>query len=497
MWRLLWLGVLLAQRQVIPAISSPWHESAPVPSADGRRLFFWRLDDPVGLGAQDIFVSLWDDSLGSYGPPQHLGGGINDIRGNIPFGITPDGQYLLVYKEFRNPHNPCELGLSRRLSETIWTAPVQLKVKNFYSESGSALTASLGWDGRTLLLSMRGRDSRGGEDLYVSFYDPEQRVWSEPLSLGPDINTAGDEITPYLAPDGITLYFSTNGRKDSEGFDVYMARRLDDTWRRWSVAVRLPAPINSAADDYYFRTPALRPDQAFFVSTDSLERLGREICMATLPAAFQPKPVALVSGRVIDSRSQKPIGGQEIRYYDLLEKQLVGTAYSDAESGAYKIILPGGTLYAVVVVGTAYFSISEQIDLRELGRFRQIVQDLRVVPMLVGERVPLSGLFFEVGDTVLRGESQVELERLVWLLSEKPTLQIEIVGHTDSTGSAAVNERLSWGRARAVANYLIARGIAPERLRVRGVGASEPIASNATPEGRAQNRRVEIRIITL
>jgi len=148
-------------------------------------------------------------------------------------------------------------------------------------------------------------------------------------------------------------------------------------------------------------------------------------------------------------------------------------------------------------VGNAYFSISEQIDLRELGRFRQITQDLRVVPMLVGERVPLSGLFFEVGDTVLRGESQVELERLVWLLSEKPTLQIEIVGHTDSTGSAAVNERLSWGRARAVANYLIARGIAPERLRVRGVGASEPIASNATPEGRAQNRRVEIRIITL
>ncbi len=497
MWRFLCLGLLLGQRQVIPAISSPRHESAPVPSADGRRLFFWRLDDPVGLGAQDIFLSVWDDTLGQYGPPQHLGGGINDLRGNIPFGITPDGQYLLVYKEFRNPHNSCELGLSRRLSETIWTMPTQLKVKNFQSQSGSSLTASLGWDGRTLLLSMRGPDSRGGEDLYVSFYDPEQRLWSEPLSLGPTINTPGDEITPYLSPDGITLYFSTNGRKDSEGFDVYMTRRLDDSWQRWSPPVRLPAPINSPADDYYFRTPALRPEQAFFVSTDSMATLGREIYMATLPPAYQPKPVALVSGRVIESRSQKPIGHQEIRYYDLLEKTLVGTAYSDPETGSYKIILPGGALYAVVVVGTAYFSISEQIDLRDMERFRQVNQDLRVVPLVVGERIPLSGLYFGVGDTVLRPESEVELERLVWLLSEKPTLQIEIVGHTDSTGSVALNERLSWGRARAVAAYLIGRGIMPERLRVRGAGASEPIASNATAEGRAQNRRVEIRIMTL
>jgi len=497
MWRFLWLGFLLAQKQGIPAISSARHESAPVPSADGRRLFFWRLDDPIGLGAQDIFLSLWDDSLGTYGPPQHLSGGINDHRGNIPFGITPDGQYLLVYKEFRNPHNPCELGLSRRLSETIWTAPTQLKVKNFHSESGSSLTASLGWDARTLLLSMRGPDSRGGEDLYVSFYDPEQRVWSEPLSLGPLINTSADEITPYLAPDGVTLYFSTNGRKDSEGFDVYMTRRLDDTWQRWSVPVRLPAPINSAADDYYFRTPALRPELAFFVSTDSLEKFGREIYTATLPPTFQPKPVALISGRVIESRSQKPVGGQEIRYYDLLDKTLVGTAYADPETGSYKIILPGGTLYAVVVVGSAYFSISEQIDLRDLSRYRQITQDLRVVPMLVGERVPLYGLYFEVGDSTLRPESQIELERLVWLLSEKPSMQIEIVGHTDSLGSALLNERLSWGRARAVASYLMGRGIAPERLRVRGAGATEPIASNATPEGRAQNRRVEIRLITL
>jgi len=487
----------MAQRQGISAISSPLHESAPVPSADGRRLFFWRLDDPMGLGAQDIFVSLWEDSTASYGPPQHLGGGINDIRGNIPFGITPDGQYLLVYKEFRNPHNSCELGLSRRLSETIWTTPTQLKVKQFQSASGSALTASLGWDGRTLLLSMKGLDSRGGEDLYVSFFDPEQKIWSEPLSLGPTINTPGDEITPYLSADGLTLYFSTNGRKDAEGWDIYVTRRLDDSWQRWSIPLRLPNPFNSPADDYYFRTSAAAPEQAFFVSTDSMERKGREIYMAPLPPAYQPKPVALITGRVLELHSQKPLGGQEIRYYDLLDKALVGTATSDPKTGSYKIILPTGALYAVVVMGHAYFSISEQIDLRELNRLTQITQDLQVVPLLIGERIRLNGLYFEVGDTVLRGESYLELERLAWLLSEYPTLQVEIVGHTDSTGSLTLNERLSLGRARAVAEYLRGRGIAWERLRVRGAAATEPIASNATPEGRARNRRVECRILTL
>jgi hypothetical protein len=171
MWRLLWLGFLLAQKQVIPAISSPRHESAPVPSADGRRLFFWRLDDPIGLGAQDIFFSR--SGMIRWGPMGRPSAPIR--RHQRPPWQYPLRYYprrpvpFLVYKEFRNPHNPCELGLSRRLSETIWTAPAQLKIKNFHSESGSSLTASLGWDARTLLLSMRGPDSRGGEDLYVSF----------------------------------------------------------------------------------------------------------------------------------------------------------------------------------------------------------------------------------------------------------------------------------------------------------------------------------------
>lgn len=490
------LGVGLGQRVPLANLSTPLHESAPLPSADGRKLFFWRLDDPEGLGAQDIFVAEWDDSAGTYGVPRHLSGGINDARGNIPLGITPDGQALLVYKEFRNPNNACELGISRQLGGDIWTAPSQLKINNFYSESGSSLTAFLGWDGRTLLLSMKGRETVGGEDLYVSFYESEHKMWSTPIHLGRVINTVGDEITPYLAPDGATLYFSSNGRSDSKGFDIYLTRRLDESWQRWSPPIRLPEGINSEADDYYFRVPALRSEVGFLVSSAEPEK-GREIYQVAVPAAYQPQPVVTVSGQVREFHSRRPVGGLEIRYYDLEKQQLMGSVYSDAQEGRYRVLLPVGRWYGIVAVGPAYFSISEEVDLRKVAKVGKQEQDIQVVPLVTGEVIRLNGLHFEVGDSVLRPESLVELERLVWLMSEKVTLRIEVVGHTDSTGRADLNDRLSLARARAVVRYLEGRGISVDRMQARGVGSREPIADNATPEGRALNRRVEIRILSL
>ncbi|MCS7189569.1 MAG: OmpA family protein, partial [Bacteroidia bacterium] len=406
-------------------------------------------------------------------------------------------QYLLVYKEFRNPRNPCELGLSRRLAGELWAPPTQLRIQNFSSESGSSLTAALGWDGKTLLLSLRKQGGMGGEDLYVSFYDPEQKLWSEPLSLGPVINTAGDEITPFLASDGITLYFSTNGRSDSKGMDIYMTRRLDDTWQHWSTPQRLPEPINSNADDYYFKFAPLHPEVAYFVSTDSVSTLGRQIYRAPLPPSYQPRPVVLVQGRVLERNSLRPIGNVELRYYDLVERKLEGTAISDENTGAYKIILPLGSLYGVIVVSPGYFSISEQIDLRQASMKGHTNKDILVAPLLIGEVIRLNGLFFASGDSTLAPESLLELERLAWLLSDKPTMRIEIVGHTDSTGSLEKNLELSWRRANAVAQYLKGRGISANRFEIVGMGPKQPIADNRTSEGRAQNRRVEFRILSL
>ncbi|MCS6894597.1 MAG: OmpA family protein [Bacteroidia bacterium] len=491
------IGIALSQRTPLPPyINTPLHESAPVLSADGRQLYFWRLDDPVGFGAQDIFCTTWNDTIGDFALPVHLGSGVNDPRGNIPFSITPDGQNLLVYKEFRNPRNPCELGISKRLSGDLWSAPIQLKIQNFQSESGSSLTAAMGWDGRTLLLSMKSYGSLGGEDLYVSFYNPEQRLWSEPMHLGPIVNSPGDEITPFLAPDGLTMYFSSNGRPDSKGMDIYMTRRLDESWKRWSPPQRLPEPINSAAEDYYFKFAALKPSIGYFVSTDSINTLGREIYRAPIPPAFQPRPTVLVQGRVLERDTRRPIPNAEVRYYDLIEQRLEGTAVSAEGTGEYRLLLPLGSLYAIIVLNPGYFSISEQIDLRTGSSKSAFEKDIIVAPLQVDETFRLNGLYFDVGDSTLRPESEVELERLSWLLSDKPTMRIEIVGHTDSVGGLQRNMELSWRRANAVAKYLIARGIPQERLQVIGKGPTQPIADNRSSEGRALNRRVEFRVLS-
>lgn len=331
----------------------------------------------------------------------------------------------------------------------------------------------------------------------MSFYDPEKRLWSEPLSLGTAINTAGEEITPFLASDGITLYFSTNGRPDAKGMDIYMSRRLDDTWQRWSTPQRLPEPINSEADDYYFKFAALRPEVAYLVSTDSINVWGRQIYRVSLPPLYRPKPAVFVQGRVVEQGSRRPIGGAELRYYDLQEHKLEGTAISAEGTGEYRVLLPLGTLYGIVVQSPGYFSISEQIDLRELPSKGTLQKDVQVAPLLVGSLIRLNGLFFASGDSTLHPESLLELERLAWLLSDRPTMRIEIVGHTDSTGSLEKNMLLSWRRANAVAQYLRGRGIPGDRITIQGLGPTQPIADNRTSEGRALNRRVEFRILSL
>jgi len=199
---------------------------------------------------------------------------------------------------------------------------------------------------------------------------------------------------------------------------------------------------------------------------------------------------------VLERHTRRPIPNAEVRYYDLLERKLEGTAITAEGTGTYRILLPTGTLYGIIVLNPGYFSISEQVDLRTPPPKGTLQKDILVAPIQVNETFRLNGLFFAVGDSTLAPESYLELERLSWLLSDRPTMRIAIIGHTDSTGRLDRNMELSWRRANAVAKYLLSRGISEDRLQVVGKGPTEPIADNRLPEGRALNRRVEFRILS-
>ncbi|MCS7074273.1 MAG: hypothetical protein NZ108_07385, partial [Bacteroidia bacterium] len=324
-----------------PAINSPFDESAPVISPDGHTLYFWSMDRPDGKGLQDIYYSKWDSSSGSWSLAQNIGRPLNNENCNMVLSVSPDNSRLLVYSPSKIPGHT-DLGISQRMGGG-WTAPSHLRIQNYVNNGQSSISAYLGADGKTLILSIEGKDTKGEEDLYVSFLGPDYVTWSEPKHLGPVINTEHSESTPFLAADGVTLYFSTDKPGGLGGEDIYMTTRLDDSWQHWTTPVNLGSGINTPSDDYYFKFSAAA-DYGYLVSTDNSIG-GKDIFRVKLPESIKPKPVLLINGVVRDKDTKQPLNAK-ITYSHLADGTEIGKAEIDEKDGKYKIILPSGKQYA-------------------------------------------------------------------------------------------------------------------------------------------------------
>jgi outer membrane protein OmpA-like peptidoglycan-associated protein len=208
----------------------------------------------------------------------------------------------------------------------------------------------------------------------------------------------------------------------------------------------------------------------------------------------RPKPVVLITGRVLDQKTGKPLSA-EIVYNLITGGDPIGSAISNEETGEYQIVLPYGKNYRFNAIASGYYAVSENMDLSDLKEYKEIKRDLYLVPIEVGQVVRLNNIFFEFGRAELKQESFNELDRVVTLLTENPSMSIEIAGHTDNVGSDVDNLKLSQDRANAVVAYIVSKGISATRIVSKGYGESIAIADNSTEEGRAVNRRVEFKII--
>jgi outer membrane protein OmpA-like peptidoglycan-associated protein len=269
-----------------------------------------------------------------------------------------------------------------------------------------------------------------------------------------------------------------------------MSRRLDETWTKWSPAVNMGAEINTDKDDI-----SLSVDASGRFAFMSLGELGKEdIYEFALPPALRPKPVAFVWGRVTDP-SGHPLPAS-IAYEFLRTGDGAGQANAKPDDGSYQIALPIGEDYAFRASASGYVAISDRIDLTKAKDQERFERDLILVPLEVGKPIRLNNVFFDTAKTDLLPESTRELDRLVGLMKEMPTLKIEVRGHTDAMDDDAFNLKLSEGRAAAVVGYLARAGIPPARLQSKGLGETAPIGSNGTDEGRKLNRRVEFVILS-
>lgn len=482
-------------------VNSPGQEVAPVISPDGRTLYFTRNFDKANIGGadrQDVWYSTlesgatgrepgWSEAV-NIGPP------INNAGDNAISGMATDGRTAYLINVYR-PDGGLSFGISKStLTKAGWSMPVECKIANNYNlHEKNQLEFCISPDGRAIILAVQRKDTRGDRDLYVSLLRPD-RTWSEPVSLGAVVNTADFESSPFLAADGRTLYFTSGGHPGYGNGDIFVARRLDDSWGNWSEPENLGPAVNTAEWDGYFTIPAsgdfaYLSSRAGSVGEDDIFRLK-------LYPAIKPDPVAIVSGQVLDANTKKPIASEVVSNLFNETKEVAKADYSP-ETGEYKIILPTQKTYNLKATKDGYFPTTETLDLSRDKRFRDIRRNLYLVKIEPGQKITMREVLFEQGQFALQPGASVELDRVADMLTAYPNMAILVEGHTDNQGDWEPNMKLSEDRVRVVKAYLTDKGIARTRIQTKAWGPSKPIASNATDERRKLNRRVEFTILNL
>ena len=378
----------------------------------------------------------------------------------------------------------------------MWpNAPRRLPAASVRAEDPGAMAKKSNYflanNREVLIMSIESEPSYGSRDLYVSFLMDDGR-WSEPLNMGDTLNTALEEVAPFLAADDKTLYFSSNGITGYGKHDIFVSRRLDDSWTKWSVPENLGPQINSPEDDAFFNIPPTG-DYGYFSRNVSED--NADIFRFELPKEHQPDAVVTVRGVVYNTKTKSPIQAKII-YESLPEGERQGSIESDPVTGEYQIILPTGRMYGYLAEAEGFVAINANIDLKDTKVYGELGKDLFLVPIEKGAVVRLNNIFFDFDRYQLKEASFAELNRILEVMQENANLKISIQGHTDNIGTDSYNMTLSRNRAQAVVTYLEKNGIASDRLEAIGFGEEKPIASNDQEiDGRELNRRVEFEII--
>ncbi|MCE3229537.1 MAG: outer membrane protein OmpA family [Bacteroidetes bacterium] len=470
-------------------VNTNLEELAPYITPDGKKIFFVRQNDPGNTQSpkypnQDIWYckSMGD---GKWDKAQHLGFPFNTSTYNSIIGQSSDGNTRYIKGHFSKGEWQ-KMGFSKSiLKEDGWTDPKGFDVPKYAKMVKSkTISNSLSASNNILLMSFGEDEGKDEHSIYVSFLKDDD--WTKPMKLPAPINTGNGEGTPFLASDNVTLYFNSYRPGGYGSADIWMSKRLDDTWQKWSEPVNLGNQINSSAWDAYFTIPA-SGDYFYMVKNG-------DVCKIKAKEEQKPNPVVLITGKVLNSKTNAPIG-TKINYIDLATGTELGIANSNPKTGEYTIILPYGKNYSFKANEKGFYSVTENLDCSNIKSYQEITKNLYLSPIETGQVIRINNIFFETAKSVLKAESFFELDNLVKLLTENSSMEIAIAGHTDNVGKDDYNMNLSKERAAAVVTYLTGKGIAAARLTSDGFGKTKPVADNTTDEGKSLNRRVEFTIM--
>jgi outer membrane protein OmpA-like peptidoglycan-associated protein len=464
-------------------VNSDADERLPIISPDGKTLYFTRKQHKENIGKEkndDIWFSKLQKD-GTWGEAQNIDVPLNNERHNFVVAVGQGGDLIYVQNAYKNWGKD---GIAfAKSADDAWEKPEAMKIKDMYNMSTFA-NYHVSPDGQVLMMAIEREDAVGDLDLYVSFRTNIDE-WSKPKNLGKTVNSLGMESSVFLASDYKTIYFASSGHYGYGGLDIFMSKRLDDSWEHWTEPQNLGAYLNTPGNDFNYSVPA-SGTYAYF-SSDFRGRGQSDLYRIDLPKEAQPEAVTMITGRL----------------YNTITKEFI-------DDKTYQLVIPKDKL--PTIDGFVYFpekeneieeldgineskSKSENKNTTTESVYEEIEGDILLIPLKKDAIIPLQNILFDANKASLKTSSNTALTRLMNFLKANPNLIVEISGHTNGLCDDSFADELSQNRADAVAAFLIQNGIPQSQIQTKGYGKTKPITTNETTDGRRKNQRVELKVL--
>jgi len=405
-----------------------------------------------------------------------------------------------------------------KLNDGIWSEPELISVSDSLAWDGSP---SFSNDGRTLYFSSNRAGGKGGLDLYRANIDNAGR-FGRAINMGADINTAGDEMFPYVSGDG-KLYFASDGHPGLGGLDLYIATRKNGEIQ----VEHLGLPLNSRFDD--FGLVAIDSTKGYFASNRDSGKGDDDIYyyentqpgkkyQETPPVVAQKDPAKktiryFLAGVVNDAKSEG-LDSVRVAILDNESQQALEEIFTKADGSFGKIRVEVGKSYTLVTEKKGYFikrepftMIGKEVPLEKLTKaendttyYVNITLDKPEVGIEITKLFHIAPIYYDLDKSNIRNDASVELDKIVQILQDNPTIKLELGSHTDSRASTDYNQKLSQRRADSAVEYIISKGISRTRIVAKGYGESQLVNKCAdgvecTEEEHQMNRRTEFKVL--
>ncbi|MCS7076290.1 MAG: OmpA family protein [Bacteroidia bacterium] len=433
---------------------------------------------------EDFYVSTYKD--GQWQKAVNLGPPVNTLENEGSCCFSADGKsvYYVICDKIG-----CDIFVSDYVNKQ-WSEPRRLNenINTRYWESTPCISA----DGNTLYFTSSRPGGKGGYDIWKSTKTPDGD-WGPAENLGDSINTPYKEISPFIHPDGKTLYFASEGHPGMGSADLFMSRIKPDG--TYSTPINLGYPINTPGSEASIIIN--RKGDVGYYSLKKPAHEGGDVDLYTFQVPDFAKPIktSYLKATVINAKTKQPIPNATLNLIDLTQNKTILKKNTD-EEGNVLTVLPANQFLGVFIEQKGFLTYSENFQITESTADNPQLLTIPLNPVEIGSVTILKNVFFDFNAYQLLPQSYPELDKLAELLNKNSTLKIELSGHTDDIGEDKFNLTLSQNRANAVKEYLLKKGISADRIQAKGYGKTQPLVPNVSEANRKQNRRTECKILS-